>query len=221
MRPAGVTNYVACKFAKLEPYLRDITPYLDQYGYWAVLLGVFLEDFGVPVPGETLLIAGAFFAAIGNFKVGWVVLLGFLGAVAGDNIGFMAGYFGGHRLAEKYGRYVFLNADRLNRLETYFSRHGGKIIVAARFIEGLRQFNGFIAGTGRMRWPRFLLFNALGAAIWVCFWVGITYYLGDRLVIIFTRFKMFEVWLLAALAAVVLLYIMYRLIGRHRRDRSF
>jgi hypothetical protein len=93
----------------------------------------------------------------------------------GDNIGFAIGHFGGRALAVRWGRYIFLTEERLDRGESFFNRHGGKIIVAARFIEGLRQANGIIAGISGMRWRRFLVFNALGAALWVGTWVSLGY----------------------------------------------
>ena len=96
-----------------------------------------------------------------------VVLLGFLGAVVGDNIGFALGRFGGRKLIERWGRYILLTPERLDRATAFFERHGGKVIVIARFVEGLRQANGIIAGTTGMHWARFLAFNALGAALWV------------------------------------------------------
>lgn len=195
----------------LAPYLNAVSPYLDRYGYWAIFLGVLLEDFGVPVPGETLLIAGSLFAGLGEFRIWWIVLLGFLGAVAGDNIGYAIGYFGGRRLVLSYGRYFFLNAGRLRSLEGFFARHGSRIVVAARFIEGFRQFNGIVAGIGRMRWSRFLLFNSIGAVIWVSFWAGAAYFLGSRLGVIFIWFRRLEIYVLAGFGAFLVICACYRL----------
>jgi membrane protein DedA with SNARE-associated domain len=102
-----------------------------------------------------------------------------VGAVLGDNIGFAIGHFGGRRLVERYGRYVFLTPERLEKTTRFFDRHGGKIIIVARFIEGLRQANGIIAGTTGMHWSRFLIFNAIGAALWVAVWTSIGYLSGS------------------------------------------
>lgn len=183
----------------LPSYLQAVTPYLDKYGYWAIFFGVLLEDFGVPTPGETLLIAGAMFAAMGDFKIYWVILLTFVGAIAGDNIGYAIGYFGGRKLVLKFGRYLFLKEKRLHRLEQFFDRHGGKVVAIARFIEGLRQFNGVVAGLSGMQWSRFLSFNILGAALWVGLWGSISYFLGSQLSTLLANFKQFEVYILAAL----------------------
>jgi len=208
------------EFHELAPYLKAVGPYLDRYGYWAIFLGVMIEDFGVPLPGETLLIAGSILAALGQFKVGWILLIGFSGAIIGDNIGYAIGYYGGRRFVIKYGRYFFLSRARLHRLEGFFESHGGKIIVVARFIEGLRQFNGLVAGIGQMRWRRFLAFNIVGALLWSSFWVGIVYFLGSRIDEIFGSFRKFEIYILAGSVAVGILLLAWHLLSRFLRRRK-
>jgi membrane protein DedA with SNARE-associated domain len=204
----------------VEPYLQMANPYIEHYGPWAVFIALLLEDFGLPVPGEAMLIAGAIFAALGDFHIEWVLLLGLLGAVIGDNMGYAIGYFGGRRVAVRYGRYIFLTESRLRRLEGFFDRHGGKVVAAARFIDGLRQFNGLIAGVSRMRWSRFLMFNILGAAIWVGFWGGAAYFFGSELGLMFRWFKRLEVYLLGGLALVIVFLVVRYLLRRNRGGRA-
>jgi len=151
----------------LPGVLHSLEPTLNHHGYLAVVGLVLVEDFGVPVPGETVLILAAVYAGAGRLNVMLVALLGFLGAVAGDNIGFAIGHFGGRPLLERYGRYIFLNRERIDRATGFFARYGGWIIIVARFIEGLRQANGIIAGVSGIHWAKFLLFNSIGAALWV------------------------------------------------------
>ena len=165
----------------LPGFLNVVGTYLGHYGYWAILLLVMVEDFGIPVPGETILIAAAIYAGAGRLNVVAVGLVGFVAAVIGDNIGFAIGHFGGRALALRWGKYIFLTEERLDKAEVFFARHGGKIIVVARFIEGLRQANGIIAGIAGMRWLRFLAFNALGAALWVGTWVSLGYLAGNHI----------------------------------------
>jgi hypothetical protein len=98
----------------LPGVLHSLEPTLNQFGYLAVFGLVLVEDFGVPVPGETVLILGAVYAGSGRLNIVLVALLGFLGAVLGDNIGFALGHFGGRRLVERYGRYIFLTPARLD-----------------------------------------------------------------------------------------------------------
>jgi membrane protein DedA with SNARE-associated domain len=157
----------------LPGILHSLEPTLNHYGYLAVLGLVLIEDFGVPVPGETVLILGAVYAGAGRLNVALVALLGFVGAVLGDNIGFAIGHFGGRRLILRYGRYIFLTPDRIDRATGFFHRHGGWIIIVARFVEGLRQANGVIAGISGIHWTKFLAFNAIGAALWVAVWTSI------------------------------------------------
>lgn len=206
----------------LQPYIQAITPYLDKYGYSAVFIGVLLESFGIPLPGETLLIGGSLFAAIGNFHVVWVLLLGLCAAVIGDNIGYAIGYFGGRALVLKYGRYVLLTPRRLRGLERFFENHGGKVVAAARFIEGLRQFNGIIAGISRMKWSRFLIYNIVGAGLWVAFWVGLTYFFGGKLASFVAGVKHAQIYILVGLVFIatpaVLFLLMRHYLKKHDID---
>src|SRR5665648_344842 len=82
-------------------------------------------------------------------------------------------------LLERYGKYIFLTPQRIKKTETFFSRHGGKVIVIARFVEGLRQINGIVAGISEMKWLKFLTFNIIGAALWVGLWSTIGYFGGS------------------------------------------
>jgi membrane protein DedA with SNARE-associated domain len=143
------------------------------------------------------------------------LLLAFCAAVAGDNIGFAIGHFGGRRLAERYGRYVLLTPDRLETATAFFRRHGGKIVVVARFIEGLRQANGIIAGITGMHWATFVAFNALGAALWVTVWTGVGYLSGSRIDAIYRTATRYDTYLAIA-AGALLAYIAQRLIRRSR-----
>jgi membrane protein DedA with SNARE-associated domain len=200
----------------LPGFLNSLASPLAHYGVWAILLLVLLEDFGIPVPGETVLIAGAVFAGSGRLNIVAVGVVGFAAAVLGDNIGYAIGRFGGRALVDRWGRYVFLTAERVDKAEAFFNRHGGKIIVFARFIEGLRQANGIIAGISGMHWLRFLAFNALGAALWVGTWVSVGYFAGQHITTIYDAITRYALY--AAIAAVVLIvaWIAYRLRKRHR-----
>jgi membrane protein DedA with SNARE-associated domain len=202
---------------ELPGFLNLVAPYLEHYSYWAVLLLVMLEDFGVPVPGETILIAAAIFAGAGRLNVVIVGVIGFIAAVVGDNIGFAIGYFGGRALALRWGRYVFLTEERLTKAEVFFNRHGGKIIVVARFIEGLRQANGIIAGISGMRWWRFAVFNALGAALWVGTWVSLGYLAGNHINTIYHYITNYSYYALIVVAVLLTGYIVRRVL-RRRRD---
>jgi membrane protein DedA with SNARE-associated domain len=190
---------------QLPGFLGALSSPLQHYGLWAIVALVFLEDFGIPVPGETILIAGAVYAGSGGLNIVAVGVVGFAAAV------------GGHALAVRWGRYVFLTPERLEHAESFFERHGGKIIVLARFIEGLRQANGIIAGITMMRWVRFLFFNMIGAGLWVGCWVSIGYFAGQHITTIYDYVTRYSLYVLIALVVAVIAWIGLRLRGRKRR----
>ena len=194
--------------------LGGLAPLLNQYGYLAVGALVLLEDFGVPTPGETVLVAAAVYAGAGQLNIIAVAVLGFVAAVAGDSIGFALGHFGGRRLAVRFGRYVFLTSERLERAERFFTRHGGKVVTVARFIEGLRQANGIIAGITDMPWRRFVAFNALGAALWVGLWTSVGYLAGNHITAVYDTARRYEIYLAIAMGLVILAVIARHLLRR-------
>ena len=205
--------------AHLPGVLHGLEPTLNHFGYLAVVGLVLIEDFGVPVPGETVLILAAVYAGAGRLNILVVALLGLCGAVLGDNVGFAIGHFGGRPLVERYGRYVFLTPERFDKATRFFERHGGKIIIVARFIEGLRQANGIIAGTSGMRWTRFLIFNAIGAALWVAVWTSIGYLSGSHIDTIYNYATRYLTYVAIALGVLLLVYIARRVM-RVRRARA-
>lgn len=194
-----------------------MAPVLDSFGYLAVGGLITLEDFGVPVPGETMLIAAAVYAGSGRLNIVGVGLIAVLAAVVGDNIGYAIGFFGGRALVLRYGKYVLLTGERLEKAEGFFARNGGKVVVVARFIEGLRQANGIIAGIAEMPWPRFLAFNMIGAVLWVGVWASVGYLAGDHIETVYSEITRYSLYLLIALAVVVVALIVRAALRRRRR----
>ncbi len=152
---------------------------LGRYGYAAIFLGVLLENAGVPVPGETVLLAGGFFAQRGTFSLPWVIGVAIAAAILGDNLGYWIGRRGGRRLAERHGRVVGLTPARLAALDAFFGRYGARTVFFARFVSGLRVFAALTAGMSRLPWPRFVAYNAAGAVVWATA-VGLAGYLFGR-----------------------------------------
>jgi membrane protein DedA with SNARE-associated domain len=206
----------------LEPLpgvLAGLTPVLQQWGYLAVGGLVFVEDFGVPVPGETVMIAAAVYAGAGRLDIVAVAVIALVAAVVGDNIGYGIGRLGGRRLVTRFGRYVFLTPARVRRAEGFFSRHGGKIISVARFVEGLRQVNGIIAGLAGLSWRRFLAFNVLGAALWVGCWVSFGYAAGQHMGTLYPAVQRYELYLLVGASTAGAALIVRRLLRRRSGTR--
>jgi membrane protein DedA with SNARE-associated domain len=202
---------------QLPGVLHSLEPTLNQYGYLAVAGLVLLEDFGVPVPGETVLILGAVYAGAGRLNVFLVALLGFLAAVLGDNIGFAIGHFGGRPLIERYGRYILLTPERITKTTAFFERHGGKIIIVARFVEGLRQANGIIAGISGLHWAKFLIFNMIGAALWVGVWVSIGYFSGSHIDSIYNTAARYSTYLAIAVGLFIIAWVTRAVVRRRAR----
>lgn len=201
----------------LPGILRSLEPTLDRFGYLAVAALVMVEDFGVPLPGETVLVLAAVYAGTGRLNVFLVALIGFLAAVTGDSIGYAIGRFGGRAVVERYGRYVLLTPERLDSATRFYERHGPKVVTIARFVEGLRQANGIIAGIAGMPWLRFVAYNALGAALWVGVWTSVGYFSGSHITAIYNDAKRYETYVAIAVAAVVVILVGRTVARRMRR----
>src|SRR6266853_3927036 len=159
-----------------------IEQYMLAYGYWAVFFGVMLENAGVPVPGETILLIAGYFASTGEFNIALVMIIAAGGAIVGDNIGFAIGHHYGRGFLLRVGRFFFLTPKRFEHMENYFERHGNKTILVARFITGLRVFAALLAGaSGKMPWRVFLLYNMAGAILWSVVITTLGYLFGASL----------------------------------------
>ncbi len=151
----------------MQQAISRVEPWLAQYGYGAVFVAVAVEGFGIPAPGQTLLIAGAVTAASqGGLHIELVLLTGFLAALIGNSLGYLLGRWGGRALLQR----LRLSETLLQSLERGFSRYGGGLLVVARFFDGPRQLNGITAGILEMPGWRFSLYNALGALLWASVW---------------------------------------------------
>jgi membrane protein DedA with SNARE-associated domain len=198
----------------LPGVLASLAPLLDHYGYLAIGGLVLLEDFGVPVPGETILIAGAVYAGTGRLNIVAVGVIAVAAAIIGDNIGYLIGRLGGRALVLRWGKYVLLTGKRLDKAEEFFTRHGGWVVTIARFLEVLRQANGIIAGITGMPWRRFLAYNALGAALWVALWASVGDLAGQHIATIYTSITRYSLYVLIALGVAILALIGRRLARR-------
>ena len=166
----------------MSNYIFDLLRgYLTDYGYWAVAAALLLENAGLPVPGETILLLASFLA-YSEHRLGlpWIILVGVCAATVGDNLGFAIGFYGGRRLLERYQKTLHIRPDVIARGEDLFARYGAATIFVARFIAGMRIVAGPLAGVLRMSWRKFLLFNFLGAVLWVSVIAGVGYLFGKH-----------------------------------------
>ncbi len=166
----------------MSSYLFDLLRgYLAHYGYWAVGAALLLENAGLPVPGETILLLASFLA-YSEHKLGlpYIILVGVCAATLGDNLGFAIGFYGGRPLLERYQKTLHIRPSVIARGEELFARYGSATIFVARFIAGLRIVAGPLAGVLRMSWRKFLLFNFLGAVVWVSVIASVGYLFGKH-----------------------------------------
>lgn len=145
---------------------RLLTEFFARYGYGAVFFGVMLENTGLPVPGETVLLFGGFLAHQGTLHLKWVIVTAVAGAIVGDNLGYLVGTWGGAALLRRLRGHAFLSERRFDQAESAVQRYGPWAVFAARFIAGLRILAGPLAGGFRMPYRYFLLANAAGAVAW-------------------------------------------------------
>lgn len=216
-KPASASPPVATLSHRLLGDVRHeiaaVEPWLDRYGYGSVFAAVGVEGFGIPAPGQTLLIAGAASAAAqARPHIGLLLLAAFLAAVLGSSLGYLIGRRGGRPLLRRFR----VDERHLARVEQGFARYGGGLIVIGRFFDGLRQLNGIAAGILEMPWWTFTLYNAVGAALWVgCWGLGI-YYLEKHLHAILAIIRHLNPWVVATTLAGVLVLVL--ILWRH--DRS-
>lgn len=158
--------------------LENIQEIAHQYGYWAVFIGITLENTGIPIPGETITIVGGFLA--GSGELGYWTVLGsaIAGAVIGDNFGYWIGRFGGWPLLLKVGNFFNISSRKLEGVRTKFSKNADKAVFFGRFITLLRIFAGPIAGIAQMPYYRFLLCNLGGATVWALIMVTLSFFVG-------------------------------------------
>lgn len=160
----------------------NVNHLVSTYGYWAVFALVGLESLGIPLPGETILIVASTLAGkFHHLNVWGIFAAASAGAIIGDNIGFWIGDKGGYRLLRRYGKYVHLEEGKLKVGRYIFDRHGGKVVFFGRFVSVLRTYAAFLAGTNRMRWRTFLVYNAAGGVVWSGIYAFAAYYAGSSL----------------------------------------
>jgi membrane protein DedA with SNARE-associated domain/membrane-associated phospholipid phosphatase len=188
---------------------------IGQYGYLIVFFGVMMESMGVPLPGETILLASGFLVQQGALDLGDAIAFGILGAVIGDQIGYWVGREGGRPFVLKWGRYVLITPERLGRAERFFTRHGGKAVFLARFVAGLRVFGALVAGISRMPWRTFFFYNALGGATWATAAVLVGYLVGGSLDLIEQWVGRASILLAILLALAIALYLGYHWVSTH------
>jgi membrane protein DedA with SNARE-associated domain len=190
----------------------NVTHLVEVFGYPLLFLAVMAESSGVPVPGETGLIAAAVAASQGKLQIELVVAIAAVAAIVGDNIGYQIGRKGGRWLLERPGRFEGQRRQVIVTGEPFFKRHGPKAVFFGRFILGLRVWASWLAGATHMHWRSFFLWNALGGVCWATAIGLLAYFLGNAAGNAIQTFGLFG--LFAVLVVLVGLFLAHR---RHSR----
>jgi membrane protein DedA with SNARE-associated domain len=181
-----------------------------RYGYWAVGGTLLLENAGVPLPGETILLLASFLAySEHDLRLPWIVVVATIAATLGDNLGYAIGYYGGRALLIRYQSLFRIKNSTLARGENLFSRYGAVTVFFARFVAGMRIITGPLAGVLRMSWRKFLLFNFLGALLWVSVISSAGYFFGRHWGRVQRDVKRFDL-LALVLGAIVAAFLWWR-----------
>lgn len=189
-----------------EWFFELLRGYFDQYGYWTVAVALLLENAGVPIPGETVLLFASFLAySERELSLPWIILAGTVAATLGDNLGYALGRRGGRPLLQRYKHFFRISDRTVQRGERMFTRYGSATIFFARFIFGMRIIAGPLAGVLHMRWKQFALFNFLGAAVWVTVIALVGYFFGSQWEHVVRVLKDVDTGILVAAVGVILI----------------
>jgi membrane-associated protein len=182
-----------------------LSEFFSRYGYWAVFFGVLLENVGVPVPGETVLLFAGFLASQGKIRIVPAMLTAMVGATFGAALGYSIGWYGGVPLVSRVLKRFPRLQKQYDESEKSFQKHGRWAVFAARFITGLRVFAGILAGILRMSFLTFMLFSFAGAVCWSIAIGYVGFAFGgnwDRLVHLVARLNRIALMVVAAIAVV-------------------
>lgn len=193
-------------FVMLAAVTSSFTALLDRFGVLAVFLFVLVENFGAPIPGETMLVAASAYAAAGH---GSIVLIGVFciaGIWSGATLSYLAGRRGGVLLLRR----LHVPDRHLERAQTYMTRWGAYTVVLGRYVAFLRSYIGWLAGINEMALGPFLLWNLVGATIWTATFAALGFLLGNNWALIERIFKTLGYGAIALIVVAVAGYLLYR-----------
>ena len=183
---------------------QTLSDFFSQYGYWVVFFGVMLENAGIPIPGETVLLFAGFLAYHERIGLLPSILVAIAGATLGDSMGFLIGHYGGRPFVKRFIRRFSLAAKSFDHSQSLFLKYGQWAVFTGRFIAGLRMFAGILAGLFRMPYRRFLIFNFSGATIWVIAVIYVGFLFGNSWQRVQRHFVEVNEIVMAAVAVAVL-----------------
>ena len=192
-----------------------LVSYIGDMGYLGIFLLMFLESTFFPFPSEVVMIPAGYLAYQGEMNLYLIILVGIVGSVAGALLNYYLAHSLGRRLMLKYGKYVFIKEETLDKLETFFHKHGEISTFTGRLIPGIRQLISLPAGLARMNLAKFSLFTALGAGIWVLVLVALGYLVGSNEALISAYLQSATLIALVCVGLIILFYVL-----RYRRRKN-
>ncbi len=191
---------------------QTLSDFFSTYGYWVIFFGVMLENAGIPIPGETVLLFAGFLAYHGKIGLFPSILVAIAGATLGDSMGFLIGHFGGRPFVDRFIRRFPVVQKSFDHSQALFLKYGQWAVFTGRFITGLRMFVGILAGLFRMRYRRFLIFNFSGATVWAVTIIYVGFLFGNSWKLVQQHIlRVNEIALAAVIVAVLIAVASYYL----------
>lgn len=188
---------------------------VESWGYLGIFCMMFLESSFFPFPSEVAMIPAGYLVFQGKMNIFLAFFAGTFGSLMGAIFNYYLCYFFGRSLIEKYGKYVGIDDDKMQKFESFFNRHGEISTFNCRLIPGIRQYISLPAGLARMNIFRFSLFTTLGAGIWVAILLGLGYFLGQNETILKEKLHIITIILLFF---VILTFIVYFYFYKKRKQ---
>ncbi len=183
--------------------LETLLDLAHRYGYGIIFSGILLENAGIPLPGETLTLIGGFLAGNGELNFGGVLVSAIGGAIIGDSIGYWLGRWGGVELLQKISNLFAVPSHHIEQAREKFIANSDRAVFLGRFVAVLRIFAGPLAGIAGMSYPRFLIFNSLGAITWGITMTTLAYFCGEFIPLADLISYVFKFAVLALIAVVI------------------
>ncbi|CAG7614196.1 hypothetical protein PAESOLCIP111_01685 [Paenibacillus solanacearum] len=193
--------------------MESMNALFEQYGYFVLFFGLFAESLALPFPGELAMAISGHMATYGSFHLSVIVLCSYVGAIAGTTLTYYLGYKLGTPFFDRYGKYMFMNRERREKISGWFNKYGDKLILVSYFIPGLRHFTGYVSGMLKVKRSTFFIYNYIGGLAWVMLYVSLGHVFGrniEQLLHLISRYA----GMAAAVAAAALVI---GLIVRHNR----
>ena len=184
---------------------QTLSDFFLRYGYWVIFFGVMLENAGIPIPGETVLLFAGFLAYHRKIELFPGILVAIAGATLGDSMGFLVGHYGGRPFVDRFIRRFPFVRKTFDHSQELFLKYGQWAVFIGRFITGLRMFAGIIAGLFRMPYRRFLFFNFTGATVWAIAVIYVGFLFGNSWQLVQQHLLKFNEFVLAGIAVAVLI----------------